>query len=185
LDKDALVTAGVGHHNIWARELLHIRDRESFVQEASWGTMGGELGAGIAAKLVHPERQVVVVTGDGSLLMAASDFVTAVEAGTNILVVVLNDSRYGIITSMQRETYDRSFGDEIGTIDFVRFAESFGATGIRVESPEALPDAVTRALALSAQGPVILDAVCDYRYRWPDRPAILAAGMEAVGASDR
>jgi acetolactate synthase-1/2/3 large subunit len=183
LDKDALVTAGVGHHNIWARELLHIRDRESFVQEASWGTMGGELGAGIAAKLVHPERQVVVVTGDGSLLMAASDFVTAVEAGTNILVVVLNDSRYGIITSMQREYYERSFGDEIGTIDFVRFAESFGATGIRVESPEALPDAVARALALSAETPVILDAVCDYRYRWPDRPAILAAGMEALGAS--
>jgi acetolactate synthase-1/2/3 large subunit len=183
LDTQAIVTAGVGHHNIWARDLLPIRNRDSFVQETSWGTMGGELGMGIAAKLVHPDRQVVVVTGDGSLLMAASDFVTAVEAGANILVVVLNDSRYGIITSMQKEYYDRSFGDEIGAIDFVRFAESFGATGIRVESPAALPDSVARALELSTQTPVILDAVCDYRYRWPDRPAILAAGMEALGVT--
>jgi acetolactate synthase-1/2/3 large subunit len=181
LDSDAIVTAGVGHHNIWARQVLPIRNRESFVQETSWGTMGGELGAGIAAKLVHADRQVVVVTGDGSLLMAASDFVTAVEAGTNILVVVLNDSRYGIITAMQREYYERSFGDEIGTIDFVRFAESFGGVGVRVESPEELPECVARALALSAQTPVILDVVCDYRYRWPDRPAILKAGMEAIG----
>jgi acetolactate synthase-1/2/3 large subunit len=185
LDKNAIVTAGVGHHDIWAREILAIRDRESFVQEASWGTMGGELGAGIAAKLVHPRRQVVVVTGDGSLLMAASDFVTAVEVGANILVVVLNDSRYGIITSMQQEYYERSFGDEIGAIDFARFAESFGASGIRVESPDALPGSVAHALELSAQTPVILDAVCDHRYRWPDRPAILAAGMEALGVSDR
>ena len=184
LDRDAIVTAGVGHHNIWAREVLPIRNRESFVQEASWGTMGGELGAGIAAKLVYPDRQVMVVTGDGSLLMAASDFVTAVEAGTNVLVVVLNDSRYGIITAMQREYYERSFGDEIGTIDVVRFAESFGGAGIRVESPGELPECVARALTLSSQIPVILDAVCDYRYRWPDRPAILAAGMEALGGSE-
>jgi acetolactate synthase-1/2/3 large subunit len=185
LAENAIVTAGVGHHNIWAREILAIRNRESFVQEASWGTMGGELGAGIGAKLVHPERQVVVVTGDGSLLMAIADLVTAVEMGTNILVVVLNDSRYGIITSMQKMYYERAFGDEIGTIDFAGLAESFGATGIRVETPEALPAAVASALELSAEKTVVLDVVCDYRYRWPDREAILAAGMKALGAAEQ
>ena len=184
LKEDAIVTAGVGHHNIWAREVLPIRNRESFIQEASWGTMGGELGAGIAAKLVHPPRQVVVITGDGSFLMAAADFVSAVEAGANILVVVLNDSRYGIITSMQEQYYERSFGDEIGAIDFVRFAESFGAAGVRVDAPGGLPEAMARALALSAETPVILDAVSDHRYRWPDRPAILAAGIEALALGE-
>jgi acetolactate synthase-1/2/3 large subunit len=184
LDPDAIVAGGVGNHTIWARTTLPSRNRESFVEEASWGTMGSELGGGIAAKLVYPDRQVVVVTGDGSLLMAAADFVTAVEAQANILVVVLNDSRYGIITAIQRREFQRSFGDEIGKIDFVRFAESFGASGIRVESPEELPDAVARALALSAETPVILDVVCNYEYRWPDRDAILAAGREQ-GASER
>ena len=180
LNKDAIVSAGVGHHYIWSREMLAIRDRESFVQEASWGAMGGELSAGIAAKLLYPERQVVVVTGDGSLLMAISDMVTAVESGANILVVVLNDSRYGIISAMQHEYYDRSFGDEIGAIDFARAAESFGAVGIRVETPEALPEAVARALESSTRSAVLLDVVCDHRYCWPDRPTILAAGMKAL-----
>jgi acetolactate synthase-1/2/3 large subunit len=181
VDENAIIAAGVGHHNIWAREMFAIRNRESFVQEASWGAMGGELGAGIAAKLLHPERQVVVITGDGSLLMAISDMVTAVETGANILVVVLNDSRYGIISSMQHETYDRSFGDEIGAIDFARIAEGFGVAGIRVEAPRALPEAVARALESSTRSAVLLDVVCDYRYRWPDRPALLAAGLKALG----
>jgi acetolactate synthase-1/2/3 large subunit len=185
MKKDAIVTAGVGHHSIWARELLAIRDRESFIQEVSWGTMGGELGTGISDKLVYPERQVVVVTGDGSLLMTSSDIVTAVETGTNILVVVLNDSRYGIISTMQQVYYERSFGDKIGAIDFACVAESYGATGIRLEKPEALKEAVSRALELSARTPVILDVVCDHRYGWPDRPAILAAGMEALGVCDQ
>jgi thiamine pyrophosphate-dependent acetolactate synthase large subunit-like protein len=128
--------------------------------------------------LVYPDRQVVVITGDGSLLMAAPDIVTTVEAQANILVVVLNDSRYGIITAIQQRQFQRSFGDEIGVIDFARLADSIGATGIRVTSPGALPDAVTRALALSARTPVILDVVCNYAYRWPDWDTILAASME-------
>lgn len=184
LDKDAIIVSGVGNHNVWGGIMSPVQNRESFIQEGAWSTMGSELAGGIAAKLVHPQRQVVVITGDGSLLMSASDFVTAVEAGANILVVVLNDSRYGMITAMQRERFRRSYGDEIGWIDFARFAESFGATGVRVESPEALSDAVAQSLALSAQTPVILDAVCNYEYRWPDREAILALGLEK-GASDK
>jgi acetolactate synthase-1/2/3 large subunit len=180
MDKDAIITAGVGHHSIWARELLPIRNRESFIQEASWGAMGGELGAGITAKLLYPERQVVVITGDGSLLMAISELVTAVESGANILVVVLNDSRYGIISTMQHEYYERSFGDEIGAIDFARIAEGYGAVGIRVETPRDLPEAVDRALESSTRSLVLLDVVCDHRYCWPDRSAVLAAGLKAL-----
>ena len=181
VDGDAIITGGVGHHNIWAREMFPIRNRESFIQEASWGAMGAELGAGIAAKLLHPGRQVIVITGDGSLLMAISDLVTAVESGANILVVVLNDSRYGIICTMQHEFYDRSFGDQIGAIDFAQIAEGYGAVGIRVEEPGNLPGALNRALDSVARSTVLLDVVCDHRYCWPDRPAILKAGLEAMG----
>jgi len=177
LEQDAIVVAGVGNHAVWGRTILPVRGRESFIQEGPWGTMGGELPGGIAAKLVYPGRQVVVVTGDGSLLMAVSDFVTAVEAGANVLIVVLNDSRYGMITALQQMEFQRPFGDEIGWIDFARLAESFGAAGVRVGSPESLPDAVAKAIVLSAQSPVLLDAVCDYQYRWPDREAILALGL--------
>jgi len=178
LNQDAIVVSGVGNHNMWGFLMAPIRKRDSFIQEGFWATMGSELGGGIAAKLTCPKRQVVVITGDGSLLMSASDFVTAVETGANILVVVLNDSRYGMINAIQRRDFERSFGDEIAPVDFVRFAESFGATGVRVESPEALPDAMERALALSAQTPVILDVVCNYEHEWPRIEAILALGLE-------
>ena len=139
------------------------------------------MGAGITAKLLYPERQVVVITGDGSLLMAISELVTAVESGVNILVVVLNDSRYGIISTMQDELYERSFGDEIGAIDFARIAEGYGAVGIRVETPRDLPEAVDQALESSNRSAVLLDVVCDHRYCWPDRPAVLSAGLKAIG----
>jgi acetolactate synthase-1/2/3 large subunit len=176
--QDALIVGGIGNHAIWGETFVPVENRESFIAEGSWGTMGGELAGGIAAKLVYPQRQVIVITGDGSLLMGSSDFVTAVEAGANILVVVLNDSRYGMITALQEMRFGRPFGDEIGWIDFARFAESFGAAGLRVESPELLPDAVARSLALSAETPVILDAVCDHEYRWPNRDDILALGLK-------
>ena len=178
LDRDAIVVSGVGNHNVWPQMTLAIRDRESFIQENAWCTMGSELGGGIAAKLVYPERQVVVITGDGSLLMVMSDLVTAVEQGANILIVVLNDSRYGMITTLQQKVYGRAYGDEIGQVDFARLGESLGAVGVRVESPEALPEVLTRSLAMSDRRPVILDAVCDYRHYWPDLEAILAQGLE-------
>ncbi len=178
IEPDAIVVAGVGNHAIWGEVACRLRGRESYMIEGSWGTMGSELPGGIAAKLVHPQRQVVVITGDGSFLMSSPDFVTAVEAGANILVVVLNDSRYGMITALQRGEFGRSYGDEIGWIDFARYAESFGATGVRLEAPEEITGAVARSLTLSARGPVILDAVCSHEYSWPNRDAIAALGND-------
>ena len=177
LKEDAVVVAGVGDHEVWASMLLPIRNRESFIQEGYWGTMGSELAGGIAAKLVYPGRQVVVITGDGSLLMASSDLVTMVEAGAHLLVLVLNDSRYGMITNLQRQTFERSYGDVIGAIDFARMAESVGARGLRVEAPEAVAETVARAVPLTAHSPVVLDAVCDYAYGWPDWDAIHDLGL--------
>jgi len=162
LEKDAIIVSGVGNHAIWAKALSHIKNRESFIQEGSWGTMGSELAGGIAAKLVYPERQVVVITGDGSLLMGSSDFVTAVEVDANILVVVLNDSRYGMITAMQQMRFGRSLGDKIGKINFEQFAQSFGAEGLRIETVDELTEAVEQAISLNIQKPVILDAVCSH-----------------------
>ena len=142
------------------------------------------------AEVLVSEEAIQAKVADGrlqaedALVAAHFDVAAAVEAGANILVVVLNDSRYGMINAIQQRQFQRPFGDEIGAINFARFAESFGATGIRVESPEALPDGVASALAMSAQTPVLLDVVCDYRYPWPDQEAILAAGL-AQGSGTR
>lgn len=178
LEADAIVVSGVGNHHVWARNLLQVRRRDSFIAEASWGTMGGELGGGLAAKLVHPNRQVVVVTGDASLLMVAGDLLTAVKERLNLLVVVLNDSRHGIIRGMQRQAFGRSYGDDIAPTDFRKLAESFGIAARRLESPEDIQPALRACLGATQSGPVLLDVVSDYAVPWPKRDALIQAGLQ-------
>jgi acetolactate synthase I/II/III large subunit len=176
LQEDALVLSGVGNSNAWTSLMLPKYQRDSYIAEGSWGTMGSELPAAIAAKLVYPERQVVCVIGDGSFLMAASDFVTAVQEHSNFLVVVYNDSRYGMINVMQKMDHGRSFGDQIADVNYAAFAESFGAVGLRVERPDQLASMMEKAQQATADNVVLLDVVCDYRYGWPDAPAIVRSG---------
>ena len=176
LQEDAMVVSGVGHHHVWARNVLPARNRTAFMAEASWGTMGGELGGGIAAKLLHPERQVVVVTGDGSLLMVLGDFASAVQERANVLVVVLNDSRHGIIGQMQRHTFGRTIADGIPRVDFAAAARSMGGIGIRLEDPAEIDETVRAALAATAAGPVLLDVVSQSDVAWPTRDGLVAAG---------
>jgi acetolactate synthase-1/2/3 large subunit len=176
LPEDAIVVSGVGNHHVWARNVIPVRARDSFIAEAAWGTMGGELGGAIAAKLVHPERTVVAITGDASLLMVAGDFVAAVKERAHVLVVVLNDGRHGIIRQMQQLGFGRAVADEIGPVDFAQLARSVGGVGIRVTTPVDLDSAVRDALQATARAPVLLDVVCDGTVPWPNRDKLVERG---------
>jgi acetolactate synthase I/II/III large subunit len=179
LCREAIVTSGVGNHHLWARNILPVHDRTSFVAEAAWGTMGGELGAGIAAKIACPDRQVVVVTGDGSLLMVLGEFAMAVQHHANILVVVLNDSHHGIIGEMQRRLFGRSYGELIQSTNFAKCAEAMGGIGIRVEHPSELDVAMDRALVAVQHSPVIFDAVCGANFPWPSWDTFVSVGKSS------
>lgn len=167
LRDDAIVLGGVGNHNVWGRQVLPVCHPFGHIQEGAWGTMGTELPAAIAAKLVFPERQAVALTGDGSFLMSCNDFGTAMEAGANIIVFILNDSQYGMIEWMQKRRFGRAYGSDLLTPNFAHFAESFGAAGVRVEDPHDLPEAIHQALTLAEETPVIVDIVSDSRYPVP------------------
>jgi acetolactate synthase-1/2/3 large subunit len=167
LQDDAIVVRGVGNHTLWGRQILPVRHPFGHVQEGTWGTMGSELPGAIAAKLVFPERQVVALTGDGSFLMSCSDFCTAMEVGANIIVFILNDSGYGMIKGMQERRFGRAYGAGLWAPNFARFAESFGAAGVRVEDPHDLSEAVHKAVILAEETPVIVDIVSDSCYPVP------------------
>jgi acetolactate synthase-1/2/3 large subunit len=177
VETEAIVVAGIGNHSAWARVMFSPRDRNSFLAMGPWGTMGAELAEGLCAKLVFPGRQVIIITGDGSLLMAMSDLVTVAETGANVLIVVLNDSRYGMITAMQTDEFGRSFGDQIGKVNFAKQAEALGLTGIRVERAEDLREAVRRSIELLPDGPIVLDAVCNHTFGWPEREILVEEGL--------
>jgi acetolactate synthase-1/2/3 large subunit len=184
LPEAAIALSGWGNNRFWARALLPVHRRDSFIGDASWGTMGFELAGAIAAKLVYPGRPAVAITGDGALLMGLGDFVTAVENKANILVLVMNDGRYGNIWQLQMMEFERSYGDRIGRVDFAAFAESVGGKGVRLEGPAEAANAVRQALDLSLGAPVILDAVCDHQFGWPEMEEILATGERLRGAAE-
>jgi acetolactate synthase-1/2/3 large subunit len=152
--------ADVGNHGVWATWYFELHGRQTFLEPGTWGAMGFALPGAIAAKLAFPERQVVGITGDGAFLMSCSDFGTALEAGTKIVMVVLNDHRYGMIYALQTQDYGRTIGTELRGPDLVKLAESYGALGIRVESDSELKGALTTAL--NADSPVIVDVICGY-----------------------
>jgi acetolactate synthase-1/2/3 large subunit len=186
LNEDALVIGGTGNHSHWNRAMLPIRTAGSRLQAGGWGTMGWELPGAIAAKLACPERQVVGITGDGSLLMAASDLGTAVEEGSNILLIVMNDSRYGMMDTSWPSQSGEPRGTGIRSPDFAALAKSFGATGVRVDDPRELDAAFAEAVAEVAKGPVVVDVVCGSEYPVPDFAALggdllLGRGRASLG----
>ena len=189
LDARAITVTGTGNHREWARWFLPVRESISQLPEGLWGTMGWELSGAIAAKLVHPERQVVAVTGDGSVLMAAGDLTTAVESGANILIVIMNDARYGMIEREQQCKYGRTIGVHLQPTDFAVWARACGASGLRVEQPEELEAAFHDALQQTRRTPVVVDIVCGAHYPCPDilglsarRPSVLSRVTRRVQA---
>jgi len=168
LARDAIVVADVGNSEVWARQYLPVYGPTSYIEEGSWGEMGFALAGAIAAKLVHPERQVIGIIGDGAFLMAGMDFVTAAQYGANVVYIVLNDSAYGMINYLQQERYDRIYASELGRTNFAQLAESQGAVGLRVEDPNEVPSTLRRALEAARRSPVLVDVVAGWDFPFLD-----------------
>jgi acetolactate synthase-1/2/3 large subunit len=126
-----------------------------------YAAMGIALPGAIAAKLLHPDRHVVAVAGDGGFLMNVQDLETAVRLRLAIAIVVFRDDAYGVIRWKQQTRYHRDFGVAFGNPDLVKLAEAFGCRGLRVNTADELGPALASALA--ADGPCIVDVPVDYR----------------------
>ncbi|MCY4412999.1 MAG: thiamine pyrophosphate-binding protein [Caldilineaceae bacterium] len=120
------------------------------------GTLGWGFPTALGAKVAAPDRPVLCVTGDGGFLFAANELATAVKHGINLVTVVFNDDAYGNVRRMQKERYGgRVIASELHNPDFVTYAESFGARGLRVHSPVELREALAGAFAANA--PVLIE----------------------------
>jgi acetolactate synthase-1/2/3 large subunit len=125
-----------------------------------FASMGIALPGAIAAKLVHPDRHVVALCGDGGFLMNAQELETAKRIGAGIVTVIWRDNGYGLIDWKQRNEFGKPFGVEFGNPDFVAFAESFGIPGFRPETAADLYPTLKRALDID--GPSVIDVPIDY-----------------------
>jgi len=122
--------------------------------------MGAGLPVAIGAKLVYPERQAVAVCGDGGFMMSSQELETAVRLKLDLTVVVLRDDAYGMIRWKQSADGFDDFGLRFGNPDFVRYAESYGATGHRVENVGGLYE--TMLECCRAGGVHLIDVPIDY-----------------------
>ncbi|QTN95316.1 acetolactate synthase AlsS [Bacillus sp. LJBV19] len=160
IDDDVTVTCDIGSHAIWMSRYFRAYEPLKLLISNGMQTLGVALPWAIAATLVNPGEKVVSVSGDGGFLFSAMELETAVRLKAPIVHLVWNDSTYDMVAFQQMKKYNRTSCVDFGNIDIVKYAESFGATGLRVESPEQLADVLQKGL--NTDGPVIIDIPVDY-----------------------
>jgi acetolactate synthase-1/2/3 large subunit len=147
LPADAILTNGAGNFAAWLHRFHRHRARRTQLAPTS-GAMGYGYPAAIAAKSVHPERDVICIAGDGDYLMTGQEIATAVQYGIHVVVVVVDNGTYGTIRMHQEGHYpgpDRVMATDLVNPDFVKYAEAFGAFGIRCETTADFPAALKAA----------------------------------------
>ena len=160
LPADGVIALDNGVYKIWFARNYNASCPNSVLLDNALATMGAGLPSAMAAKLVHPDKPVVAVCGDGGFMMNSQELETAVRLGMDLVVIVLNDSAYGMIQWKQQHMGLRDFGLSFGNPDFVAYANSYGATGHRLESAEAFEGLLASCLA--AGGVHLLDVPVDY-----------------------
>jgi acetolactate synthase-1/2/3 large subunit len=159
LPDDVLVATDAGNFAGWVNCFWRFKGYRSLLGPTN-GAMGYGLPAAIAAKLAQPERTVVNISGDGGFMMAANDLGTAVQAGANIVAVIVNNGLYGTIRMHQEREYpERIVATNLHNPDFAAYARAFGAHGETVDRTEDFAPAFKRALA--AGKPALIDLRID------------------------
>ena len=158
--EDVLVS-DVGAHKIWVARLFQAYEPNTVIISNGFAAMGIALPGAIAAALVHPDRRIVALCGDGGLLMNVQELETAVRLRAKVTVVVWRDDGYGLIDWKQRNEFGRPFGVEFGNPDFVDLARSFGMPAFRADGSAGM--AVSLRDALAVDGPALVEVPIDYR----------------------
>jgi len=154
--REAVVTTDVGGFRLWSMQVFGAYRPDRFVTAGSWAGMGVGLPAAVGAGLAEPELPVVCLTGDGGLLMCIHELHTAAEEAIDLTVVVSNNRDYGVISkSPDIEQYTQGHRFTWESPDYVRIAEGFGCSAVRVETAAELREAV--AESVGGAGPTLVD----------------------------
>src|SRR6202034_2648817 len=128
---DGIVALDNGMYKIWFARNYRTDVANTLLLDNALATMGAGLPSAIAACLLHPERRVLAVCGDGGFMMNSQELETAVRLGLNLVVLILEDHAYGMIRWKQAVDQFPDFGMTFGNPDFVTYAKAYGATGTR------------------------------------------------------
>jgi len=160
LEPDAIVISDVGAHKMWMARMYQAERPNTCIISNGFASMGISVPGVIASKLLFADRPAIAVTGDAGFMMNSQELETALRIGTPIVVLIWNDSQYGLIRWHQEKHFGRSSHIDFNNPDFVKYAESFGAKGYRVHSTDEL--APTIAQAVRDDTVVVIDCPVDY-----------------------
>jgi acetolactate synthase-1/2/3 large subunit len=145
--KDAIFACGAGLNSLYVTAFAQMESPRSFIAPNNFGAMGFGFPALLASKIVSPERPALSVLGDGDFMMTVQDIETGVREGIVATAVILNDNSYRALRYGQQVIFGgRIHGSEYGNPDFVKLAESFGAAGYRIETPDQIEPILKEAI---------------------------------------
>ncbi|HFI0873180.1 TPA: acetolactate synthase AlsS [Streptococcus agalactiae] len=160
---DMTVTVDVGSHYIWMARYFKSYEARHLLFSNGMQTLGVALPWAISAALLRPNTKVISVSGDGGFLFSAQELETAVRLHLPIVHIIWNDGKYNMVEFQEEMKYGRSSGVDFGPVDFVKYAESFGAKGYRVDSKNSFEETLKQALIDAENGPVLIDVPIDYK----------------------
>jgi acetolactate synthase I/II/III large subunit len=156
LGRDDILVSDVGMHKLWIARMFPAHEPDTVFIANGLAGMGIALPTAIAAKLVHPERNVVTVSGDGGFMMNVQELETAVRLRTAVVNVIWENAQYGSIVWKQDKKFGRHFGTDFTNPDFVRLADAFGMPAWRCEGVDDFGRHLTHALSLDVPSLIVV-----------------------------
>jgi pyruvate dehydrogenase (quinone) len=156
-DDDAIFTCDVGTPIIWAARYLQMNGKRRLIGSFNHGSMANAMLQAIGAQCAFRDRQVISMSGDGGFTMMMGEFVTLIQAGLKVKVIVLNNGTLGFVEMEMKANGFLDTGCDLKNPNFAAMAEAMGVRGIRVEEPQKLHRALTEAF--EHDGPVLVDVV--------------------------
>ena len=159
MNDDTICVTDVGQHQMWAAQFFSCTAPRSFLTSGGLGTMGYGLPAAIGAKIACPDKEVVLITGDGSIMMNCQELSTMADNDIDVKIVIVHNSILGMVGQWQRLFYSHRYSaSELkGKTDYVKLAEAMGVKGCRIETTEELAEVLPRVLA--EKGACLIDVI--------------------------
>ena len=160
-NKDTYITTEVGQHQMWAAQHYKFDKPNRWMTSGGLGTMGYGLPAAVGVQIAHPNKLVIDIAGEASVLMTMQEMSTAVQYSLPIKIFILNNEYMGMVRQWQELLHEKNYSESYTAAlpDFVKLAEAYGCVGIRAQTPDELDDKIIEML--STDRPVIFDCLVD------------------------